>query len=70
MVGPYQYDEYVRMYDEIELRTQYNDKYREEPRESDKQLISIIESRVSAIGDKKSVSLVDLGCGNGNLLYS
>ena len=60
-----QYRNYAKFYDEKEGRNRYNWKYRDNPRESDKRLLTIIHSLAC---DRREVSLADLGCGNGNFL--
>ena len=47
----------------------YQDKYKENIRESDKKLISLISDKMKAqTGLEKEVSLLDIGCSTGNLL--
>lgn len=45
---------------------EYQQKYRKNPRESDKILIALLHKNVQ---DQKGKSLLDIGCHNGNLLF-
>ena len=66
LMKPYDYVEYAKHYDARETKNRYNWKYRTALREGDKRVLELLRD----IGcNKKEVTLVDLGCGNGNLLY-
>lgn len=62
----YSYAEYVKHYDHREADGRYNWRYRQVMRESDKRMMALLDAKAAG---RRSVKLVDLGCGNGNFLF-
>ena len=60
----YSYKSYAEAYDKREGEGKYNYKYRHSMREMDRVLLSKLETSAS-----EGLRLIDLGCGNGNLLF-
>jgi SAM-dependent methyltransferase len=62
----YSYQNYVISYDNRESSGKYNYKYRDSMREMDRLLFDELRSRYPSDAE---LTIIDLGCGNGNFLY-
>ena len=62
----YSYADYAKHYDRRETDGRYNWKYRQVMRESDMRMLALLDEKAAS---RRNIKLVDLGCGNGNLLF-
>lgn len=64
-----EYERYTSKSEYFSDYLDYQRRYRERPRESDKRLVELLENQIKPVAHEKTPSIVDLGCSNGNLLY-
>lgn len=68
MKEDFTYKDYVARQGTLEKYNEYQNKYAENPRESDKVILSLIDAQLSRHQPAREASLLDVGCSTGNLL--